>query len=360
MSRFDAHPKEWSNDPRTHELLSAELRATGRLLIQEIRARHFPTSFSRLLLQALRRPGKLLSKPLMQGHLIAEEERWLWPLLALLSAACAASAQTSTLSTLPRAFWQRARSCAASVELLFAAADIFDDIQDSDNPYVERLGVPKAMSVGLSFLQLAHLLLGRTHCTGWTSDTAQAASDLVHNQLLASLGGQFLDLHFEHIHTITEAQVLEMTGRKSGALLSLVCRLGALAGVETVQPKQPRYFEALGQFGWHLGVWRQLLNDLDDAQPVPVSAAKSDRQRKKKTLPLLLEQQGLLGTRPQARQQPLPSADSALAYTAVAAETFRLRAERLLQTIEQDFGPHSLLWPFLAVQEEAPASANKN
>ena len=289
----------------------------------------------------------------MQGELVDKGELRLWALLALLAAISASGAQPTALSQLSPSFWRRARAAAAAAEMLGVGLDIIDDIQDGDNPLVQQIGMPTALNAGLAFLELTPLTLDRARAAGWLDTLADAAQKILHTSLLASLGGQFLDLRFEQMPVVSEAQVMEMTGQKSGTLLALICRLGAMAGSLVDQQRPSEYFEVISQFGWHLGTWSQLLNDLHDAELAQAQTRKSDRRRSKKTLPLLLEQRDMLGTG-SGPEEALPlNTQAALSYTFIAAETFRLRAQKALQTTEERFGPHPFLWSLLQVAWEA-------
>ncbi len=333
---------------------SEQLRAVGRLLLREVRARHFPPGFARRVTQALREPGKLLSSPVTQGELLDARDLRGWALPVLLTAAAASGMPGAALSHLPLSFWQRVRAVAAASEFLGAALDVIDDVQDGDSPFVQRLGLPLALNAGIALLELAPVALNRAWSAGWSDGLAHTVLETLHTSVLTSLGGQFLDLRFEQMSAVNEAQVMEMTEQKSGTLLALICRLGTMAAVPSGrekaytylgQGKPSTYLEAMSLFGWHLGIWFQLLNDLHDAAQAKDLTAKSDRQRHKKTLPLLLEQGGMIEDVNGRDQEWSPNVQAALSYTYVAAETFRLRAQKALHALEEQFGPHPLLWP---------------
>lgn len=352
------------NDLPTRLLFSQQLRATGRLVLRELRARQFPAGFARLLTRILRQPGKLLGRPIMEGQLLDTQDITLWPLLALLAAASAADTQTTSLANLPRSFWRRACAMAAAAECLGAAIDVFDDIQDGDNPFIQQIGAPLALNAGVVLLELAPLALNQARSAGWPDAIADAALEIIHNYTITVMVGQFRDLQFEGSKTVTESQVMEMTEQKSGTLVSLVCRLGAMAGMEPAQQRPAPYFEAASLFGWYLGVWSQLLNDLHDAEQEHTQTRKSDRARGKKTLPLVLERHGIMQTdAPKGEQERLANTQAAFAYTYVVAERFRLRAQQTLQTLEEGFGLHPLLWPLIERHQvkdtEQPAGHNK-
>ncbi|HEY7347875.1 MAG TPA: polyprenyl synthetase family protein [Ktedonobacterales bacterium] len=329
----------------TRLLFSDQLQAVGRLMLSEIRARHFPPGFARRITEALREPGKLLGRPVMQGEPLDARDLRGWGLPVLLTAAAASGAQSSSLARLPPSFWRRARAAAAASEFLGAALDIIDDVQDGDSAFVQRLGMPLALNTGIALLELVPIALNRARSTEWSDAQMHAALETLHASILTSLGGQYLDLRFEQMSAVNETQVMEMTEKKSGTLLALICRLGAMAGATYRQERPFSYFETVSLFGWHLGVWFQLLNDLHDAEEAQTQAAKSDRQRQKKTLPLVLEQRGMIEGTDRGKQDRSLDAQTALSYTYAVAETFRLRAQNALQALEEQFGPHPLLWP---------------
>jgi geranylgeranyl pyrophosphate synthase len=332
----------WLSNSSVRRAISEQLQATGRLMLQEIRARRFPPGFARIITQTLRAPGKLLGSPVSQGALVDPSDRWLWPMVSLLVAAAASGTPTALLATLPSAFWQQARIIAAASEFLGAALDLLDDIQDSDSPFVQQIGVPLALNTGVALLELPPLVIGKTRssASGWSDAMTHAALEVIHSSILNALIGQFMDLRLERSKKVTEAQALEMTGQKSGSLVALVCRLGALAGAAGHQERPAEYFDSISRFGWHLGVWAQLFNDLHDAEGEQNRPGKSDRQRGKKTLPLVLEEHDRI----EGARAPAEQWQAASYYTAVAGETFRFRAQKELQLLEERFGPHSLLW----------------
>ena len=342
----------WLNDTAACLLFSAHLRATGRSIIREVWSEKFPPSFTHLLMQALQEPGKLLASPIMRGELLDRRVLRSWTLPVLLTAVSASGTQVSSLSSLSKSFWQRARRVAVAAEFLGAALDIIDDIQDGDSSFVQRVGMPFALNIGVAFLELAPLALKRARDAGWSHVLADSALEHLHTAILRSLGGQFLDLRFEKMRNVTEAQILEMVEKKSGSLLAFIYQLGAMAGVADEQEKPPGYFEAVGSFGWHIGIWFQLLNDLHDAEAAQTQTGKSDRKRGKKTLPLALEGQGMIDKTTKEQGEWSLNAQAAYSYTYVTAEVFRMRAAKALQVVEEQYGPHPLLWPLLAAHWE--------
>lgn len=342
--------QNWFDDPSLHRLFSNQLRATGHILRSQIQQQHLPRGLARLLHRVLRVPGRLLSRPVMQGNLLEPDDLRGWPLPVLLMAASAS--RSPALPELPALFWRRVCAVAAAAEFLGAATDIIDDIQDGDSALVEQLGTAQSLTVGLALLELVPLTLERAHVAGWMDQLAHAALIQTHQYLLSSLGGQYLDLHFETLPTATETQVMEMTEKKSGSLLALLYRLGVMAGITTAHQFSTQYLEAADLLGRHIGIWQQLLNDLHAAKRM--STTKSDRHRRKKTLPLVLEQHDMIGKEDTPAER-FVQFHAAIAYTYTTAETARLRAQRALQALEAQFDPHPLLWPILQASQSAIA-----
>ncbi len=71
-----------------------------------------------------------------------------------------------------------------------------------------------------------------------------------------------------------------MTRRKAGSLAAMACQVGAAVAVD-----DPAILELVGDFGRHVGVVAQLLNDLAGVDPDSASRG-SDLRRGKKTLPI--------------------------------------------------------------------------
>lgn len=352
MASEASEGRGWLGDPSLCALFSKHLVATGRVIQSQVRSQHFPPGFTRLLYQALRQPGKLLGSAVMQGAMLEAGDLRLWALLALLAAASTTDPLVMTPFQLPASFWRRAHAAAAAAELLGTALDVIDDVQDGDGDFVHRAGAPIAINAGVALLELVPLALEQARPAGWPDALADATLRALHTAVLTSLGGQYLDLHYERASRVTQPQVLEMIGQKSGTLLALVCELGAMAGLQTTTQNTAASVEAISLFGWHLGVWSQLLNDLHDAEQTQAQSGKSDRKRRKKTLPLLLEQWGIIEEAQKSQTQSSSSAQAAYSYTYAVAEICRLRAQNALETIEATFGPKPLLWSLLAVSWE--------
>ncbi|MEV4454694.1 polyprenyl synthetase family protein [Microbispora sp. NPDC049633] len=184
--------------------------------------------------------------------------RLIRPTLALLSYYLLAGAD--------RAAGVRAIRAAAAVELLHMASLYHDDVIDDAR---QRRGRPSVNSV-------------------WGARMAVLAGDLLvvnGSRILAELGereallaaeageracsGVIAETADRFLLSRTEEAYLEVTGAKTAELLSLACRLGAMqAG------RGPEEEDALGRFGWHLGMAYQVRDDILDLTATAWSLGK--------------------------------------------------------------------------------------
>jgi geranylgeranyl pyrophosphate synthase len=341
----------WLDDPATCDLIKFHLHLVGEEIQRDLQAHALPSLLVSILTQALKEPGKLLSRPLMQGGNFELRDLRGWAVVSLLTAISVALRSSSppdvlSLDRLPDAVWERARWAAMAMEYAATAIDLADDVQDGDTPWVSSLGAGTAGIATTALLQLSHLALWHLRSPQWPAALALAAEERLSEGIIHVMGGQYQDLLYERqdAQSLTEDQILEMTGNKSGALLGLACELGALAGSPH---SQPEYCQELLEFGYYLGVWAQLINDLHGAE---TGGERSDRARGKKTLPLWREALD-------AGHQPPAETSDAHLYTFVVAETFRVRAQHRLESLDQKYGPHQLLWPFLVASYKQPGEA---
>ncbi|MGZ3583267.1 MAG: polyprenyl synthetase family protein [Ktedonobacterales bacterium] len=167
---------------------------------------------------------------------------------------------------------------AAAVEFTAAAAEVVDDLVD-DEWSEETVTQARAInaSAGLIWLaqrSTAHLV----GCLG--SERAWRINDLLARGYLDACAGEDLDLLLEAPTKVTEELAHEMTRRKSGSLVAMACQVGAAVATDDLG-----LIETLGQFGCHVGLAAQLLNDLAGINSENATRG-SDLRRKKKTLPV--------------------------------------------------------------------------
>lgn len=167
---------------------------------------------------------------------------------------------------------------AVAVEFTAAAAEVVDDLVD-DEWSIETVTQARAInaSAGLVWLaqrSTAHL----ARCLG--PERAWRISNLLAHGYLDACAGEDLDLLLEAAMEVTEEMAHDMTRRKSGSLVAMACRIGAAVATD-----DSGLIETLGQFGCHVGLAAQILNDLAGINSENPTRG-SDLRRKKKTLPV--------------------------------------------------------------------------
>jgi geranylgeranyl diphosphate synthase type I len=194
--------------------------------------------------------------------------------------------------------WRRALPAAASLELIHNFSLIHDDIEDNSptrrgRPTVWALwGLPHGINVGDTMLMLARLALGRLSIRGVEPGITLQAMDILDQTCLQLCQGQYLDIVGErHLDTSEEAY-LEMIGGKTAALLAASAQIGALIGRSSPLDGGGAQdtLESYRQFGWHLGLAFQMVDDLLGIWGDPAVTGKSaadDLRNHKMTLPVI-------------------------------------------------------------------------
>ncbi|MCS7283589.1 MAG: polyprenyl synthetase family protein [Anaerolineae bacterium] len=187
--------------------------------------------------------------------------------------------------------WEHALPAAAAVELTHNFSLIHDDIEDGDRtrrgrPTVWALwGIPQGLNAGDALFALAHIALLRLMDRGVSPEKVVEAVRILDQACLRLTEGQYLDLLFEGMSDVTVDQYLQMIERKTGALLSAACELGALvAGAPLSIRKQ------MAHFGHHVGLAFQIRDDYLGIWGDPQRTGKpvgSDLRRGKKTYPVV-------------------------------------------------------------------------
>lgn len=187
--------------------------------------------------------------------------------------------------------WEHALPAAAAVELIHNFSLIHDDIEDGDRtrrgrPTVWALwGIPQGLNAGDALFVLAHQALLRLGDRGVPPDRVVEAVHILDRACLRLTEGQYLDLLFEAVPDVTVGQYVQMVERKTGALLSAACELGAL-----VAAAPPSFREQMARFGHYVGLAFQIRDDYLGIWGDPQRTGKpvgSDLQRRKKTYPVV-------------------------------------------------------------------------
>jgi octaprenyl-diphosphate synthase len=142
-------------------------------------------------------------------------------------------------------------------EYLHAATLLHDDVVDAATV---RRGISTANTIygNQAVILVGDFLLSKSLSLAVDTDKLKVLKVLAHTTTLMAEGEILQLLHARNLD-LTEAQYFEVTLRKTAALMSAACQIGAiLAGVPEVQE------EALTQFGLNLGITFQVVDDILD------------------------------------------------------------------------------------------------
>jgi geranylgeranyl diphosphate synthase, type I len=175
---------------------------------------------------------------------------------------------------------------AAAVELVHNFSLLHDDLMDGDRMRRHRptvwavFGSGQAILAGDALLGLADEVLAEAPSANrsWAIRCLAAST----RRLIA---GQLADLAFETRRDVTLSECLQMAADKTAALLSCATSIGAVLADAPADLAL-----RLAQFGEHLGVAFQLIDDLLGIWGTPARTGKpvlSDLRGKKKSLPVV-------------------------------------------------------------------------
>ncbi len=196
-----------------------------------------------------------------------------------------------------------ALAAAVAIELIHTFSLVHDDLPAMDNDDLRR-GKPTNHKV---FGEAMAILAGDAMVALAFSHLAtQAPEDLVQPLVKelskatgpsGMIGGQVLDMEGEK-RTLGMDELKNLHAKKTGALITASCRMGAIAARGSAQ-----MVEALTSFGQHLGLAFQIVDDLLDVTSSPDQLGKStgkDESKGKNTYPALM---GVDRSRAEAEKQ---------------------------------------------------------
>ncbi len=161
--------------------------------------------------------------------------------------------------------WKKAAPLAAAVEMVHTYSLIHDDLpcMDNDDYRRGRLTSHKVYGEAMAVLAGDALLTDAFSMVASAPLEGKAMADAV--GILAAcagssgmVGGQVLDIMSEE-RECTEAEILDIQSRKTGALIRAACALGALAGGASQEQ-----FAAACQYAAGLGLAFQIRDDMLD------------------------------------------------------------------------------------------------
>ncbi len=149
--------------------------------------------------------------------------------------------------------------------LFYVAAHIFDNVEDLDDPeaWYAKYTPAVALNTGCGLFFTAALALNDLHNRPQASAAAREIQRVFQEQMLIMSSGQHDDLTLQQINL---DQYWKIAEGKSGAFFDLACWAGARLACDN--PTKLWHFK---EFGQHLGLLLQLLDDLSDINPAPGS-----------------------------------------------------------------------------------------
>lgn len=230
----------------------------------------------------------------------------------------------------PADTYRSALAAAAAIELIHTFSLVHDDLPAMDDDDMRRgrptnhkvFGEAMAILAGDAMVTMAFEILAAD------ADPAVAPA-LVRELASASgpegmIGGQVLDMDGENTALALD-QLQRLHAMKTGALLTASCRLGA-----TAAGADERALQSVTDFGKHLGLAFQIVDDLLDVTATPEQlgkATRKDANKGKNTYPTLL---GLEASREEADRQ-LASALQSISGFGPEAQTLRSLARFVVQ-----------------------------
>ena len=175
---------------------------------------------------------------------------------------------------------------AVAVELVHNFSLLHDDVMDEDTERRHRptawslFGVGEAILAGDALLTLAHELL-----IDPPSEARLEAAGALSEATASMITGQAEDLAFEDRDVVSVDECLAMLDNKTAALISCACQVGAILG-----GGDGKTIRALGEFGRHLGLAYQAIDDVLGIWGKAEVTGKpewSDLRQRKKSLPVV-------------------------------------------------------------------------
>ena len=168
----------------------------------------------------------------------------------------------------------------AAMEMLMAAYDVIDDIQDDEEPLPEdRHSFGKLFETVSILLMAAHSEIVRASEFDVPLSRVVTCLRLFDDMGVQSWKGQTLDIYLETQDGVSISESLQASQMKSASLTRCAAQMGAALVIDDATQ-----IDLYGQYGWHVGIVAQLMNDA--AGVWPGGAEKSDLRLRKKTLPI--------------------------------------------------------------------------
>lgn len=174
--------------------------------------------------------------------------------------------------------YERVLPVAAALQLLIAAGDIFDDIEDADSSesLSAKYGFAIATNVATTLLILAEKAITRLERRGVADRIIIHVMDVVNSSFTTTCIGQHLDLSLNSETAISEDTYLGIANMKTASTVQCACHIGALLATS-----HQELIDTFATFGQNLGMVSQIANDIQGI------TRGSDILNRKMTLPVI-------------------------------------------------------------------------
>ena len=235
-------------------------RSVRRELLEIVRSAHLSTSSEHAILKALSGPTRVLP----------EGKPGLCAALTFLS--YSSVAKEESLNVVP---------AVAAMEMLVAAGDVIDDIQDGESDLTaDRHALGQVLETVSLLLMSCHSAIASLADRGVPHSRVFRGLRVLNSQGVSAMRGQSLDITFETRRDVSLKDSLDISRLKSASLTRCAAELGASVGTDDDDD-----IHLCAQFGLHFGLFLQLINDV--AAVWPGASDKSDIRLRKKTLPVV-------------------------------------------------------------------------
>ena len=170
---------------------------------------------------------------------------------------------------------------AAACTILYLGADLYDSILDHELPPFWRTRDPAEVNLTATTLMatLPQLSVARLQEQGAPPAKLWALAQLFADTLQTMIAGEYEDLLFPNLESVSLENCRAMAERKSGSAGALLARASAVLATE-----DPFMIEAYAAFGLCFGMAKQLINDV---WGIWGEGASRDLLNGKRTLPII-------------------------------------------------------------------------
>jgi len=243
---------------------------------------------------------------------------------------------------------------AAALELFKAAAEVFDDTEDTDSSISisAKYGAAVATNIATTLLILAEKAITRLEKKGVDSSLVFHVMDVINSLCITACTGQHLDLFPSSEKISSEDRYLRIAGMRSATQLECACHVGAL-----LANADRELTSTFALFGHNLGMASQIANDIHGI------TSGRDINKRKLTLPVIY---ALSHANEEARNQleliysttptslidlsqirDLLFSTGSIYYASIKMELFKQQALDVLSKIENTIGNVERLQLFL-------------